>query len=67
MKTAAVAGAAMATAYRNKTIEMKNIGVRSDKFMNRTDGFATNPFMNEKPTFFSSVVFCLSWLYLGMA
>lgn len=57
MKTAAIAaaaGAATATAYRNKTIEMKkNIGLRSDKFMNRADGFESNPFMNEKPTFFS--------------
>lgn len=56
MKTATLAAAAAAvvaaTAYRNKKIELKNMGSHSDKFMNRTDRFETNPFMNEKPTFF---------------
>lgn len=55
--------AATTTAYRNKTIEMENMGSRSDKFMNRTDRFVTNLFMNEKPI--RCCCFLLSWLYLG--
>lgn len=71
MKTAAVAaatGATMATAYRNKTIETKNIGLRSDKFMNRADGFESNPIQSIhewKANVFFFVVL-LSWLYLGL-